>query len=73
MKSKKKEKGRASKGRKDKERSKKVASTNQIFNLDHAGTDTSIGTGKEIYGASIEVEEEGLKILCLHGVSQHVR
>jgi hypothetical protein len=50
-----------------------AAMANSVIIPAHVATDPSTGQATEIYGATIEVEEEVLKILCSKGVSTRVR
>jgi hypothetical protein len=45
----------------------------QIVNLSTVGLDTSSGKSKELYGTSLQVEPEVLKLLCPKGVTAAVQ
>jgi hypothetical protein len=45
----------------------------QIIDVHHSGPDTSTGKSKEMYGTSVQVEQEVLKLLCPKGVTASVR
>jgi hypothetical protein len=45
----------------------------QVVDIKNSGSDPSIGRSKEIFGTSIQVESDVLRVLCPKGATSSVR